>query len=87
VRWWRQRGELKKLMSRIEEDLGIGPLGDERNPIAQAALDTLPLVAAPQPSQPTPATVTLKETAEIQVGIQESIAATAPDEIAKPGTE
>jgi len=84
IRWWRQRGELEKLMSRIEADLGVGPLGDERNPIGQAALDVLPLVAAPQSAQPPPAMVTQKETGEIQVDIQENMAAPQPAVLAKP---
>jgi hypothetical protein len=50
VRWWRQRGELSKLLERIRKDSGVGPLGDDKNPIGQAALDHLPLTTAPFPS-------------------------------------
>ena len=46
-RWLRQRGELSKLMDRIRAGSGVGPLGDDTNPIGQVALDNLPLTAAP----------------------------------------
>jgi hypothetical protein len=61
VRWWLQRGQLNKLMVRIRKDSGVGPLGDDNNPIGQAALDHLPLTTAPlltmNPQAPMPAQV------------------------------
>jgi hypothetical protein len=45
-RWLRQGGELSKLMARIRAGSGVGPLGDNTNPIGQDALDHLPLIQA-----------------------------------------
>jgi hypothetical protein len=70
ARWWRQRGELSKLMGRIRQDLGVGPLGDSDNPIGQAALDTLPLVSAPH----LPVEIKRNEqTGAIEMNVRESL--------------
>jgi hypothetical protein len=50
-RWWRQVGDLKKLMDRIRK-MQVGPLGDEGQEYSSAALANMPLEAAPTPVAP-----------------------------------
>ena len=48
-RWWRQRGELKKLVDRIRK-MQVGPLGEQGKEIKPSDLANMPLEAAPTPA-------------------------------------
>jgi hypothetical protein len=82
VRWLRQRGELSKLMDRIRAGSGVGPLGDNTNPIGQTALDTLPLTTAPLPAMNPQAPMPEQITATAEIVVDDRLP--APEVIGKP---
>ena len=50
VRGWRERGHLKRLLSRIRASQ-VGPVGEQGKEMRPTELDLLPLEASPQPTE------------------------------------